>query len=87
MSNKDRGFIAAYFRQAITSNPASREELKHAAYHWAIWVEPKGSRGEGSSYDVKHHPSYPTVDDPGGWRYSYPKPQIPAVASQCLDRS
>lgn len=71
MSNKDRVFVAVYFRQGITSDSKSRDALTHAAYHWAIWVEPKGSRGEGSSFDVKQHPPYTNIGDPGGWRYTY----------------
>lgn len=83
MGDKDRVFVAVYFRQAITSDEKTRNELQHAAYHWAIWVEPKDSSGEGSSYDVKQHPAYANIGDPGGWRYNY-REAADFGRSQCM---
>ncbi|ERF73302.1 hypothetical protein EPUS_03135 [Endocarpon pusillum Z07020] len=71
MSNKDRVYVALYFRQGISNEPALRQEYQHAAYHWAILVMPKSSEGEGSTYDVKYQDAYSNLPGSGGWGYFY----------------
>lgn len=69
MSNKDRVFVCLYFRQGFTNNPAARQQYQHAAYHWAIFVAPKGSEGPGFVYDVKFTDPYSNIPGSGGWQY------------------
>lgn len=71
MRNKDRVYVALYFRQGISNEPALRQQYQHAAYHWAILVMPKGSEGVGSTYDVKYQDTYSNVPGSGGWKYFY----------------
>lgn len=65
---KNRVFVGLYFRQGITANPLSTS-LNHARFHWAIRVEPKGSNGRGTCYEVKEEDVYVNVLGSGGWRY------------------
>lgn len=68
--NKKRVFVALYFRQSITSDPNS-QDLGPARFHWAIWIEPKRSRGEGACYQVISQPTYRNIPGSGGWTYNY----------------
>jgi len=70
MSNKPRVFVAAYFRQGITQDPQS-VQLGTARFHWAIWIEPKGSMGPGACYQVYSEDTYRNVPGSGGWNYNY----------------
>jgi hypothetical protein len=71
MANKDRVFVTLYARPAISNNPSIRAQYEHAAYHWAIFVQPKGSQGLGSAYDVKFTDTYSNIPGSGGWQYQY----------------
>ncbi|KAI0444041.1 hypothetical protein F4803DRAFT_549617 [Xylaria telfairii] len=68
---KTRVFVAAYFREGITSSQWSEELLHHARFHWAIWTEPKGSTGTGSCYQAMKYDEFINVPDWGGWQYEY----------------
>lgn len=64
MSNKDRIFVAIYLRpddgSASTVNTAtSHNSLSPSRYLWGIWIEQKGSNGQGVSYDVEDDSSEP----------------------------
>ncbi|KAF1966459.1 hypothetical protein BU23DRAFT_440388, partial [Bimuria novae-zelandiae CBS 107.79] len=37
-------------------------------YHWGLWLEPKASTGNGTSFDLEDAVAYPTVSNPFGWR-------------------
>jgi hypothetical protein len=71
MSNKDRVYVCLYFRQGISNNPDLRQEYGLAAYHWSLLIQPKGSEGLGSTYDVKFTDAYGNLPGSGGWQYYY----------------
>jgi hypothetical protein len=68
--NKKRVFVALYFRQSITSD-ANSHAIGPARFHWAIWIEPKGSKGAESCYQVISQPAYSNIPGSGGWAYNY----------------
>ncbi|KAH8158177.1 hypothetical protein CIB48_g10067 [Xylaria polymorpha] len=66
---KTRVFVAAYFREGITSSQGSEELLHHARFHWAIWTEPKGSTGTGTCYQTIKYDRFINNPDWCGWQY------------------
>ncbi|KAI1750365.1 hypothetical protein F4782DRAFT_532474 [Xylaria castorea] len=68
---KTRVFVAAYFREGITSSEGSYELLQHARFHWAIWIEPKGSTGIGACYQAMKYDEFVNIPDSGRWQYEY----------------
>jgi hypothetical protein len=66
--NKDRVYIALYFRSYITSNPQLVQQYGTAAYHWAIIVESKDGNTK-YAFDVKEDDAYPQQGIIGGWTY------------------
>lgn len=55
--SKERVYVAVYAASFIdiesTTTASVNSRNKAAKYHWGIWVEPKGSEGEGTSFDIE----------------------------------
>lgn len=71
MSNKTRVFVAIYTRPEAsnTSTASSRKSRPKAQnFHWGLWLEPKGSTGEGTSFDLEDSSAYTSISSPFGWR-------------------
>ena len=71
MSNKIRVFVAIYVQPTGSHSPTklSPKPLGHSQrYHWGLWLEPKGSTGEGTSFDLEDALAYSNVFSPFGWR-------------------
>jgi hypothetical protein len=71
MSNKIRVFIAVYTRPtaSISSTPSSTKSRPTAQkYHWGLWLEPKGSIGNGTSFDLEDAVDHSSPSSPFGWR-------------------
>lgn len=66
--NKNRVYVALYFRNHITSSPHLLQEYGTAAYHWAIIVESKNGNIS-HAFDVKEDDAYPQQGILGGWTY------------------
>lgn len=60
--------MGIYFRPGITRHPEG-VGLGYARFHWGIWIEPKGSRGKGTIYQVFYEPSYSNIACSGGWGF------------------
>ncbi|KAF2118750.1 hypothetical protein BDV96DRAFT_642926 [Lophiotrema nucula] len=72
MSNKDRVFVAIYTRPGsseLDSLASTRSRTKPDKFHWGIWVEPKSSNGNGTSYDLEDSIAFSSVTNPFGWRF------------------
>ncbi|OCK76035.1 hypothetical protein K432DRAFT_396784 [Lepidopterella palustris CBS 459.81] len=67
MSNKDRVFVALYVRDGITGTESIRSKPNHSIYVWGIWIEPKGSSGEGTSFSVEESSGFADAENPAGW--------------------
>ena len=71
MGNKIRVFVALYTRpEASNTSTASslKSRPKAQAFHWGLWLEPKGSTGEGTSFDLEDSSAYSSISSPFGWR-------------------
>lgn len=68
--NKKRVFVALCSRQFVTADSNSHA-LGPSRFHWAIWIEPKGSKGKGACYQVFYEPAYSNIPGSGGWTYDY----------------
>ncbi|EPE31770.1 hypothetical protein GLAREA_11852 [Glarea lozoyensis ATCC 20868] len=66
--NKNRVYVALYFRNYITSDPRLVQQYGLAAYHWAIFVEAKGGQPS-NCFDVKEDDAFPAQGIAGGWAY------------------
>ncbi|KAF2688870.1 hypothetical protein K458DRAFT_428358 [Lentithecium fluviatile CBS 122367] len=78
--NKPRVFVAVYSRPETTSlgstlstnTSSSSHSRSHKPtaqhYHWGIWIEPKGSTGAGTSFDLEDSVAHSSVYNPFGWR-------------------
>ncbi|KAL1602328.1 hypothetical protein SLS60_005743 [Paraconiothyrium brasiliense] len=71
MGDKIRVFVAVYTRptssnSSTTSSSKSRPTAQK--YHWGLWLEPKGSTGNGTSFDLEDAIAYSSVSSPFGWR-------------------
>ncbi|KAF2269038.1 hypothetical protein CC78DRAFT_335758 [Lojkania enalia] len=72
MSNKDRVFVALYTRPGsseLDSLSSAASKPKYTKYHWGIWVEPKNSQGNGTSFDLEDSVAFSSVTNPFGWRF------------------
>jgi hypothetical protein len=68
--SKDRVYVAVY-SQAVTdidSTMSSNSRDKAGKYHWGIWIEPKGSEGEGTSFEIEDATTYSSRTSPFGMR-------------------
>lgn len=71
MSNKIRVFVGIYTRpDGSNTSAASSSKSRPAAqnFHWGLWLEPKGSQGHGTSFDLEDALAYTNVSNPFGWR-------------------
>lgn len=79
--NKDRVFVAVYARpetpvstlsstaSTTASTSSSRSKKPNVQrYHWGIWIEPKGSTGAGTSFDLDDSAADAGLGNPFGWR-------------------
>ncbi|XWX01578.1 hypothetical protein V2A60_009606 [Cordyceps javanica] len=82
--NKYRVSVAAFARDYISNNASLEESYGYAMYHWGIFVEPKGGKGDGRLYHVEEHPAMNSAQGtiPAGWRFEPRKSS--AKASQRL---
>ncbi|KFY22050.1 hypothetical protein V493_06896 [Pseudogymnoascus sp. VKM F-4281 (FW-2241)] len=71
LSNKYRIYVAAYFRDGISTRCELEPQYGYAMYHWGIWVEPKNARGAGQSFHVREHEPMNSAKGPipGGWKF------------------
>lgn len=60
--------MALHHRQGVTTNP-DIQQLGRARFHWAIWLEQKGSKGIGDWFQVTEMNRYANVPNSGGWQY------------------
>ncbi|KAH7309021.1 hypothetical protein B0I35DRAFT_491017 [Stachybotrys elegans] len=67
---KRRVFVALYYSQGLASNPRANAR-DHTRFHWAIWVEPRGSKGEGACYQVLYPDRYLNGSHSGEWLFNY----------------
>jgi hypothetical protein len=61
--SKARVFVAVYASSSFTDIESTTttsigSRSKAAKYHWGIWIEPKGSEGEGTSFDIEEPSSH-----------------------------
>lgn len=70
MNNKPRVFIALYVRPNAPSLSSTRSKTPPSTYRWGIWIEPKGSAGDGISYDALSSLAFATPDNAAGWHLS-----------------
>ncbi|KAH7117574.1 hypothetical protein B0J11DRAFT_87998 [Dendryphion nanum] len=68
MSNKDRVFIAIYRHPHDSELTSLSSRPKAQRYQWGIWVEPKNSTGQGTSFDLEDSAAFSSVANPFGWR-------------------
>ncbi|KAF2443294.1 hypothetical protein P171DRAFT_35168 [Karstenula rhodostoma CBS 690.94] len=74
MSNKTRVFVAVYTRPTASDSStisASKSRPTAQKYHWGLWLEPKGSNGNGTSFDLEDAAAYSSVSSPFGWRLHF----------------
>ncbi|KAK3897385.1 hypothetical protein C8A05DRAFT_19839 [Staphylotrichum tortipilum] len=66
MSNKDRVYFCVYFQEGAAGTNANPP-----VFHCGLWVESKGSRGDGHFFHVQYHGPRPTnrPNYPDGWAY------------------
>lgn len=71
MSNKNRVFVAIYTRidTSSLSTLSAKSKTNPDNYHWGIWIEPKGSTGQGTSFDLEDSITFSSVTNPFGWRF------------------
>lgn len=70
MSNKIRVFVAVYTRPTASDSStisASKPSPTAQKYHWGLWLEPKGSNGCGTSFDLEDAVAYSSISSPFGW--------------------
>ena len=70
MNNKPRVFIALYARPNASSLSSTRSKTPPSTYRWGIWIEPKGSAGDGISYDALSSLAFATTNNAAGWHLS-----------------
>lgn len=67
-SNQHQIYLCLYFEQG----PAGTNAIEGLprVFHIGLWVQPKGSKSKGHSFDVRYQPSYSNrPEEVEGWKY------------------